>query len=110
MLRVSAVKDDVGKQIDGPRKVFAHHGGIIYGLLLGGIGVQVAAYALQPVGDVAGTPAVRTLKSHVFYKMSHAAVGSLLVACAGTHHVSAIRHPRGQRMVITRSPLGSVAV
>ena len=53
-LRVCTVKDNVGQQIDRLRKIIFQYGGVIDGVGLCSIGVEVAAYTLQAVYHIKG--------------------------------------------------------
>ena len=91
-LWVGAVEDDVGQQVDGAAEVRLQHGGAVDCLLFVGEGVQFAAHALQPVGNLPGAAVFRPLEGHVFDEVCHARLGGSFVAGTHAHHVAAVHH------------------
>ena len=85
---------DVGQEVGSTAEVVAQDRSIVDGLLLSGVGIEVATYALKPIGDMTGTTAVGALKCGMFYKMSHARIGTFFVARASTHYVATVKHRR----------------
>ena len=91
-LRINRVEDDVGKQIHGPCDVILQDGGVIHRSLLVGVGIQVAAHALQTVENVPGFSAFGALEGDVLAEVSQTLLARLLVAGAGIYLVAAIHH------------------
>ena len=72
--------------------VLLQDGGVIHRALLVGVGIQVAAHALQAVENVPGFSALGALEGDVLAEMRQAFFARLLVAGAGIYLVAAIHH------------------
>ena len=86
------MEDDVGKQIHGSCDVLLQDGGVIHCALLVGVGIQVAAHALQAVENVPGFSALGALEGDVLAEVSQAFLARLLVAGTGIYLIAAIHH------------------
>ena len=82
LLGEGAVEDDVHEQRQRAPEVLAEEGGVVDGLFLSGVGIEVAAHALHAVEDLHGGEVGSALEGHVFHEVCHAALAVELVACA----------------------------
>lgn len=89
-LRIGAVKDKVGKDIDGAGEIFTENGGVVDGLLFVCESIEVAAYAFEAVVDVITAAALGALKAHMLDKVGHTTVCRLLMASASADDVTAV--------------------
>ena len=96
LLGEGAVEDDVQEQGDGALQVLAQEGGIVDGLFLARVGVEVAAHALHAVQDLHGCEALGALEGHVLHKVRHTALAVQLMARAGGHGNAGIDNIRGR--------------
>ena len=91
-LRINRVEDDVGKQVHGPCDVLLQDSRVIHRTLLVGVGIQVAAHALQTVENVPRLAALGALEGDVLAEVSQALLARLLVAGTGIYLITAIHH------------------
>ena len=70
----------------------AGHGYVVGRLLLGGIGIDLAAHFLHGVDDIARAAIVGSLEHTVLYIVRQTVVLFLFVSGAGTHQNSHINH------------------
>lgn len=106
LLRVSAVEDDVGEQVDGPWEVVAQDCGVVDGVFLGGEGVEVAPHAFEAVDDVPRPAPCGALERGVLAEVGHALLARALVARAGRDAVAAVDHRRRRWQVYDAQPVG----
>ena len=91
-LRINRVEDDVGKQVHCSCDVLLQDGRVINRALLVGVGIQVAAHALQAVENVPRLASLGALEGDVLAEMRQPLLARLLVAGAGVYLVAAIHH------------------
>ncbi len=91
-LRVAAVEHHVAKHVYRPRQLTLGYGGVVNGLLLAGVGVEIRANAFERVVYMPRVAPLRALEAHVLNEMRHAVLAGSFVARAGIHHIAAIGH------------------
>ena len=84
------MEHDVGKQIHCPGDVLLQDGRIIYGALLVGVGIEVAAHALQAVENVPRLAPLSALEGDVLAEMGESFFARFLIAGAGVYLITAI--------------------
>ena len=94
MLREGAVKNDVGKELQGSCKIFLQEGRVDHRLLFIGKGIEVSSHVLHTIKDVPSTTFGGTLEEHVLYKMGKSCLMRSLVTCTHIDGIPAIDHRR----------------
>ena len=92
VLRVSAVKHDIGKQTDSLGYVLFLYGCVKSGVFFVGKCVQVATQLLQTIDNLQRIAGVGALKRHVLAEVGHAFLARQLMAGAGSYLVAAVNH------------------
>ena len=95
LLGEGAMEDDVDEQGQCAAQVLAEEGGVVDGLFLARVGVEVSADALHAVENLHGGESWRALEGHVFHEVCHAALAVEFVACACGHGDTCVDHVGG---------------
>ena len=80
----------IGQQMYGSVEMLLQEDGVIDGLLLACIGIEVSSHRLHSGRYLPGGEAGSPLEAHVFGKVCHAALLLSLVACTGIHGYACI--------------------
>ena len=99
LLWISGVEDNVGEEIHGSGYVLLQDGGIVYRALLVGVGIEVAAHALQAVEDMPSLASLGTLEGNVLAEVGQSLFARQLVAGASVYLIAALHHLAIRRQV-----------
>ena len=106
VLGEGAMKDDVGKQLQGTCEIFLQKSRVHHGLLLIGVGIKVTAHVLHTIEDVPGAAFGSAFKEHVLYEVSETSLVGQLVASTSIDGIAAISHRGGRWSVYDAQAIG----
>ncbi len=92
VLGIFTAKNNVAKQVDSPRKVFALDSRIEHRIFLVGKGIQVASHTLQTIQDLQGRAPMGSLKRGVFAKVGQSFFAWCLMTGSGIDADATINH------------------